>query len=683
MTSPDIFLSYSREDQATARRFAQALEAEGFSVWWDQTLNPGEDYDSVTENALLGSKAVVVLWSKQSVGSRWVRAEATLADRAGKLLPVMIESCSRPIMFELKQTSDLSHWEGDRNDPVWRAYASGVRRHVHKDEATGSRALPGSASALVTGDGARRSKLRWGVLAAVVLLVVGAGALWRFNRGATVPGAAAPAAAATAAQSVPVTLAVLPFADLSAAHDQEYFADGLTEEILNQLAHIRELTVTGRTSSFSFKGKNEDLRVIAQKLGVANLLEGSLRRDGTKLRITAQLIDGTSGAHKWSQTYARELSDVFTVQEEIAKDVARALSITLDVGSMSRAHGGTTNVDAYDKYLRARSLGLQGGVDASTQAVLLLREAVAIDPNFSQAWMDLGGELQSSAISLSGTEAASIQKEAAEAVERGVKLAPESRGAQVVHINRLAQQRKWAEALAAYAAFEKSEPLDSESLRGLGGGLGVLAATGRIADALRLAKRAQQIEPLSLGVSTDMQLLLYADGQTEAASKEIERSLGLEGNHQRVRFRQLLLLLSEHADPKVVQAQFRAVLEDQNVSAPFLRTLAGTITDRKASQAVLSKAFEDPANRDIARTLVIYQLADALGDPELALAALQNVIREYRLDAIIWVTPHSGLRSTPGFKALLRDVGLVDYFRASGNWGDFCKPVGAEDFECH
>src|SRR5664279_1925591 len=126
----DIFLSYSRDDQATARRFAEGFEREGFSVWWDQTLNPGEAYDQVTEKALLEAKAVVVLWSKKSVDSRWVRAEATQAGRNNTLVPVMIEPSNRPIMFELTHTADLSHWIGDSNDQAWQAYCTGVRRFV-------------------------------------------------------------------------------------------------------------------------------------------------------------------------------------------------------------------------------------------------------------------------------------------------------------------------------------------------------------------------------------------------------------------------------------------------------------------------------------------------------------------------------------------------------------------------
>ncbi len=151
---PDIFLSYSREDQATARRFAQGLEREGFDVWWDATLHSGEAYDQVTEKALREARAVVVLWSKTSVDSRWVRAEATTADRNKTLVPVMIEDCQRPVMFELTHTADLSKWKGDANDPVWQAYVADVRRFVHKGRsrfadavASGARLTRGQSAA--------------------------------------------------------------------------------------------------------------------------------------------------------------------------------------------------------------------------------------------------------------------------------------------------------------------------------------------------------------------------------------------------------------------------------------------------------------------------------------------------------------------------------------------------------
>lgn len=135
---PDLFLSYARDDQPIARRFAENLEREGFGVWWDQALNPGEAFDQVTEEALAEAKAVIVLWSKTSVSSRWVRAEATQANASNRLLPVMIEPCTRPIMFELTHTADLSQWKGDRNDPVWQSFVASVRRFVERRAQGGS-----------------------------------------------------------------------------------------------------------------------------------------------------------------------------------------------------------------------------------------------------------------------------------------------------------------------------------------------------------------------------------------------------------------------------------------------------------------------------------------------------------------------------------------------------------------
>ena len=158
-------------------------------------------------------------------------------------------------------------------------------------------------------------------------------------------------ASATAAQSAPApapdekSIAVLPFTNVTGDPGQDIVADGLAEKVANQLAAISELRVTGRRSSFSFKGKNEDLRVIANKLDVTNLLEGSLRSDGTRLRVTVQLIDGRDGTRRWSsRPYEHEQSEILAAQDEIAQDVARALSVTLDVGTLNRAQGGTMNL---------------------------------------------------------------------------------------------------------------------------------------------------------------------------------------------------------------------------------------------------------------------------------------------------------------------------------------------------
>lgn len=183
---PQIFLSYSRDDQGTARHFAEGLTREGFSVWWDQTLNTGEAYDQVTERALEDASAVVVLWSQRSVASRWVRAEATIADRNGVLAPVMIEPCKRPIMFELTQTAELFGWSGDPSDPKWRSFVADLGRMIQRSAPAASSGLPSNLPIPDSADRsafARQARSRWPAIAAgVAVLVLLSGGFWTWQR---------------------------------------------------------------------------------------------------------------------------------------------------------------------------------------------------------------------------------------------------------------------------------------------------------------------------------------------------------------------------------------------------------------------------------------------------------------------------------------------------------------------
>lgn len=683
---PEIFLSYSREDQVIARRYAEALEHEGFEVWWDVTLRSGEAYDRVTEKALREAKAVVVLWSRQSVDSNWVRAEATIALRNETLMPVMIELCERPIMFELTHTADLSHWAGDVNAKDWRIYVADVRRLIEKDAPQ----LPAAAPSPSPARGTRsvRSTRNFAIVAPLVLLIA-SGALYAFlhlhgAHSAAPPPAAEAKSRSNQAGTADVSLAVLPFADMSPEHNQEYFSDGLSEELLDQLAQIKALRVAGRTSSFSFKGKNEDLRVIAEKLGVNHLLEGSVRKDGNQLRITAQLINAADGSHLWSTSYDREMRDVFAVQEEIAKDVAKALSITLDVGDMPRALGGTTNVEAYDRYLQARTLTLQGGPVQVERATQYLREAVTLDPNFAAAWFGLYMALTNpSRTSLEGS--AQRSAEMADVRARLMASAPESPGSQYLIALEQMEQLRWKEAEAPALAAEKSLWTGSTLNLGSAAYMNLLVSVGRTTDALQRNDRALKLEPLSLAVSCAQQMLLDYSGRSAEAQVEYLRTRNLPGDHTTCDYLALFRLRARNdATPAQIRAQFATLLEhDPAPHRPLGRILFGLLGNAEAARAEIRKAAKDSANEDGVYDVEIMLYADAFDDRDLALAKLhRNVLEEKGNSAFLWFPFRTGLRADPRFKQIVRELKLVDYWRSSGKWADFCHPVGADDFEC-
>jgi TolB-like protein len=669
---PDVFLSYSRDDQAIARLFAAAFERAGLGVWWDQTLRSGENYDQVTEAALREAKAVVVLWSKKSVDSRWVRAEATTADRAGTLVPAMIEPCNRPIMFELKHTAELAHWKGEEGDPAWKAFLADVHRLVGRE---------GVVEAIAPEANRPRSGRRLLIAIPVALLILAGSLFWGLNRvdDTTVEESSG----LSRDEDDGVSLAVLPFADMSAAKDQEYFSDGLTEEILNQLALIPELRLIGRTSSFSYKGRNEDLRTIGQQLGVANLLEGSIRKDGSQLRITVQLINAKDRSRRWSQTYERELSGVFALQDEIARDVAQALSVKLDVGEFSRSRGGTTNLDAYDRYLRARQLIFQeGGRAAAEQAVPLLREAVAFDPRFARGWNLLGNALNQSVLGEPEDKARGVILESNAAFTRAQELAPEALRVFRKDMAEKRERRDWAGMEALGRKRLSEEPFTAANLERGGALREVLWVTGQAPEAIQHYRRLLQIEPLSLPLSAELLYLLYASGLPEQAQAEYERTLPLPGNHQRAHYIRLLWLIAQpDPDPAAVAEQFRRMLGEPNLPMPLLAKLSQVGTDKAAARAAIRKEFEGTDMQDTAKQ-VTAMLADAYGDRDLALTVLQELAPTGEGTYVLWLLPYSGVRADPRFKDIVRNLGLVDYWRSTGKWGAFCRPMGDVDFEC-
>ena len=341
MTTPDIFLSYNREDSDTARRFAEGFAREGFGVWWDQTLRSGEAYDEVTENALRSAKAVVVLWSPRSVVSRWVRAEATLADRNKTLVPVMIEACERPIMFELTQTAELGHWRGEAGDKAWTAFVEDVRRFV-----TAAQGKP-----------------------------------------ATSPITSEPLTEPTPQmRGTKPSLAIMPFTNRSGLREDDVFADGMVEDLVSVLSLSRTARIIAASATRAFRNQAADLRLIGQELGARYILEGNVRRVGDTLRVTAQIVEAETSAILWTDKYDRPLSELALLQEELITEVASQIGAQVFRIEMERALRKPSDLTAWEAVMRSFSAYGRLGPATIPTAVAEARRAIQIAPDYAVAY---------------------------------------------------------------------------------------------------------------------------------------------------------------------------------------------------------------------------------------------------------------------------------------------------------
>ena len=329
----DIFISYARPDEARAEQVAAALQGRGYAVWRDDELPAHRGYAEVIEERLKSAKAVVVLWSAEAAKSQWVRAEADEARSAGTLVQVTLDGTIPSLPFNQIQCADLSGWTEDSTGAGWKKLLGSLEALAGPPQWSGSSSAPHRSS---------------------------------------------------------VSVCVLPFANMSGEAEQEYFSDGISEDITTDLSKVSALAVTARNTAFNFKNQPVDVCGVARQLGVSHVLEGSVRKAGNCVRITAQLIDGKTGDHVWAERYDRDLTDIFAIQDEISEAIVDALKIKL-LPQEKRAieNRGTSNAEAYNLFLMARQYWIDGDFGESGRERRVIRicgRATAIDPNYAQAW---------------------------------------------------------------------------------------------------------------------------------------------------------------------------------------------------------------------------------------------------------------------------------------------------------
>jgi TolB-like protein/DNA-binding winged helix-turn-helix (wHTH) protein len=473
------------------------------------------------------------------------------------------------------------------------------------------------------------------------------------------------------------SIAVLPFLDLSEAGDQGYLADGITEELTAQLALTEGLRVAGRTSAYAFKDRREDVRVIGEALGVAHVLEGSLRRDRDRLRITAQLIGAADGYHLWLRTYDRDLGDLLQIQKEIAREVATALSIEIGlVPGAIVSLASTNDPEAYDLALRARAAITAQPPDL-LGAEALFRSAVERDPEYASAWIGLLATLESIAY-YDAARREDAQRESSAIAERVVAM---------------------ASGLDAFAAFrqaiDRDELLQARTMLDLAQS-GALAMNwtganvllnfeaGRPSAVVEALRELVRANPSDLDASGNLHAALYALGRFDEAEAEYRRSRSLRGNRAVIEVHAVFAALDRGLPREEVEdraRRFRASFPVGSRGDAF--DVVALLDDREAALAGLRRELaraDDPAGMG---PLGVAWWATHFDDMDLAIEALRSSLTLQGVQGLGVFDPAlAGARKDPRFKDIVREHGYLDYWRQTGEWSDFCRPLGADDFEC-
>ena len=449
------------------------------------------------------------------------------------------------------------------------------------------------------------------------------------------------------------SIAVLPMVDMSEAKDQEYFSDGLSEELINLLAQVPELQVVGRTSAFSFKGKDQDLKDIGRKLGVTNLLEGSVRKTGDKVRITVQLINAQTGFHLWSQTYDRDLTDVYAVQDEIAGAVVSALKLKLLAGATPAVHR-PVNPQAYTQFLRARQIKSRSTPETAREGVQALQEVIRLDPGFAAAHAQLAVS-QGWAADYAETPAdvAQLQRRALAAADKAIELDPNLADGYWARGNlRASVTWDWEGARSDFQKAVALNPGDARILQGYGA---LLASLGRLPEAIETTRKAAEAEPLLFSVWQALGYYQEGAGQLDQARLSQERALALKPKFPFVHFRLGVLDLQQH-QPKNAARAFAASGYEP------LQLLGTALAEHDLRRGSESQHALDALIKDYGYNAA-YQVAQAYawrGQKDEAFQWLDRAFaqRDGGLAEVKYDPLLRGLRKDPRYRALLSKMGL-------------------------
>jgi TolB-like protein/tetratricopeptide (TPR) repeat protein len=625
----DVFVSYKAEDRRRVKPLVDALESDGFSVWWDAQIEGGEAWRHSIEAELDAAKCVVVAWSRRSAGPEgtFVQDEATRAQRRHVYVPVTIEKVHLPLGFGETQALDLQGWKGDRSDPRYRAVLAAVDKRVgidaKRERSPTGRVVVNRRTAVIGGS----------AVGAAFLAGVGT---WLFTRPSSAHGD---------------SIAVLPFENLSGDPKQAYFSDGIAEELRSALSRLAGLKVVGRISSEAVR--DTDAGTAARKLGVANILTGSVRQSPSTIRVSAQLVDGRNGMERWSQSYDRAPGDVIKIQTDIAENVARALAIAL-AGAARAAIvlGGTQNPAAQNLLLKAIATGRSGTRDGVRASESLINEALALDPNYAEAYVQKAIGLNWYAGSFANDAELPQYREAAlKNVQYALRLAPNLSSAH----NALAEiYRISLDLPAANTEFKRAlslAPGDAAALRNYAQ---FTSKLGHAAQSLRLVEQGFALDPLNpQSYRAYVEVLIGNRRYADAVGRSEElRQMSPESFHFHLEVAYCLILLGRFGE--AVQ-----ILRGAEGSARFMGEALLFARQRKRAEAEAKIASIKQQYGDAA-SYQYGQIYAQLGETDQAFAALERAW-QIRDSGLLWVKVDAmldPLRHDVRFDDLVRRLGF-------------------------
>ena len=661
--STHVFISYASQDATVAGALVEALEQNGVKCWIaPRDVKAGAQYADAIVRAISGAKAVVLVLSESAAASSHVSREIERASsRKRPIIALRIDAA--PLTPALEYFLSESQWVEAQTGRMETAYAKLID-DIRDPARTAPRNTPAASlevSAATARAAHRKLRSKWILLAAGTGFVVAAllvYKIWISSHGAQEkPVATTSLAAAAGVPAQPTisekSIAVLPFVDMSEKKDQEYFSDGLSEQLIDMLTKIPELRVPARTSSFYFKGKQTTIQDIAKALSVAHVLEGSVRKSGNHLRITAQLVRADNGYHLWSETYDRQLDDVFKVQDEIAGAVVKALKISLMGGSLPESTG-TQNIEAYNLYLQARSMLRHANEPADYERVVeYLRRAVDADPQFANAWALLSRALIGEALS-SDVPNHQLIEEARRTAKQALKLNSALSGPHLAYGSIL-----WGVDLdirGADAEFQQALKLDPNSPDALRWADTLPMYRGQFDKALELAQKSIAIDPVDAGVYLDLTLIYYFAGKYPEALAAYRKMLDLDPGSYRNEIVAFILLAKGDAAAALSEIESHKEVR-KNCSC---LVLAYDALGRKGeADAALANLEKHHANDTAYEIGLVYanrgELDQAFGWFDRAYRQRETVL--FNLKFSPWT---KNLRSDPRFNALLRKLGLLD-----------------------